>query len=192
MDNNRNFFLYLIMSGFLLFFAWHILPVAPRDGQVSSCRDTTIYNITYRDTTIYEIERRDSVIVDYTLVPTTDFDTVILRDTTYIAVPVVSYHFSDSISDIWASGYRVTLDSVRYHFREVTKMITTEKIITERPKILTADAGLTLYTGRVLDLDLSAHVRLGKRWSIAGKAGVFTDGKSLTPYAGAGVRYRLR
>jgi hypothetical protein len=44
----------------------------------------------------------------------------------------------------------------------------------------------------VLDLDMSASLCLGKRWSIAGRAGVFTDGKSLTPYAGAGLRYRLR
>lgn len=155
-------------------------------------RDTTIYNVTYRDSVVYNVTRKDSTIIDYDAVPLTDFDTLYIHDTTYIAIPIASYHFSDTISDIWASGYRVTLDSVRYHFRDVTKMVTTEKIMTERPKILTADAGLTLYTGRVLDLDMSARVRLGERWSIAGKAGVFTDGNSLTPYAGAGVRYRLR
>lgn len=155
-------------------------------------RDTTIYNVTYRDTTIYNVMRKDSTIIDYDAVPLTDFDTLYIHDTTYIAIPIASYHFTDTMSDIWASGYRVTLDSVRYHFRDVTKMVTTEKIMTERPKILTADAGLTLYTGRVLDLDMSASLRLGKHWSIAGKAGVFTDGNGLTPYAGAGVRYRLR
>jgi hypothetical protein len=138
------------------------------------------------------VTRKDSVITDDRLVSVTEFDTMIIHDTTYIAIPIASYRFADTMSDIWASGYRVTLDSVRYHFRDVTKMVTTEKIITERPKILTADAGLTLYTGRVLDLDMSARIRLGKHWSIAGRAGVFTDGNSLTPYAGAGVRYRLR
>lgn len=154
-------------------------------------RDTTIYNVTYRDSVVYNVIKKDSVITDYRLVSVTEFDTTIIHDTTYIAIPIASYHFSDTMSDIWASGYRVTLDSVRYHFRHVTKTVTTEKMITEIPKILTADAGLTLYTGRVLDLDLSARVRLGKRWSIAGSVGVFTDGKALTPYAGAGVRYRL-
>lgn len=153
-------------------------------------RDTTIYNVTYRDSVVYNIIKKDSVITDYRLVSVTEFDTTIIHDTTYIAIPIASYHFTDTMSDIWASGYGVTLDSVRYHFRDVTKMVTIEK--TERPKILTADAGLTLYTGRVLDLDLSARVRLGKRWSMAGKAGVFTDGKSLTPYAGACVRYQMR
>lgn len=184
--------LYLIITFFIL-----VLLTAPRRCGTSlryktTERDTTIYNVTYRDTTIYNVTRKDSTIIDYDAVPLTDFDTLYIHDTTYIAIPISSYHFADAMSDIWVSGYRVTLDSVRYHFRDVTKMVTTEKIITERPKILTADAGLTLYTGRVLDLDLSASLRLGKHWSIAGRAGVFTDGNSLTPYAGAGVRYQLR
>ena len=184
--------LYLIFTFFIL-----VLLIAPRRCGTSlryrtTERDTTIYNVTYRDSVVYNVMMKDSTIIDYDAVPLTDFDTLYIHDTTFIAIPIASYHFSDTISDIWASGYRVTLDSVRYHFRDVTKTVTTEKILTERPKILTADAGLTLYTGRVLDLDLSARVRLGKRWSIAGKAGVFTDGNSLTPYAGAGVRYRLR
>lgn len=153
-------------------------------------RDTTIYNVTYRDSVVYHFEYKDSTIIDYDAVPLTDFDTITLHDTTFIYLPIASYHFTDSLSDIWASGYGVTLDSVRYHFRDVTKMVTIEK--TERPKMLTADVGLTMYTGRVLDLDLSARLRLGEQWSIAGSVGVFTDGKALTPYAGAELRYRLR
>lgn len=179
----------------LLIIMFFVLP--PRCGGIFSSynvteRDTTIYNVTYRDSVIYNVVKKDSTMINYKAVPLTAFDTLYIHDTTYIAIPIASYHFTDTMSDIWASGYRVTLDSVRYHFRDVTKMVTTEKIITERPKILTADAGLTLYTGRVLDLDLSASLRLGERWSIAGRAGVFADGNSLTPYAGAGVRYRLR
>lgn len=189
MDNNRNFFLYLIMLGVLSIFAWHILPVAPRDGQVSSCRDTTIYNITYRDTTIYDIERRDSVVVDYTLVPATNLDTVMLHDTTYIAVPVASYHFSDSLSDIWASGYRVTLDSVKYHFREVTKMV--ENTVFVKPPRLSVDCGVMMYGGGYIDADVAASLRLGDRWRVYVKAGLSTrDG--LSPIAGVGVRYRIR
>lgn len=179
---------------FIILFFW-VLP--PRRGGIFSSRnaterDTTIYNVTYRDSVIYNVVKKDSVITDYRLVSVTDFDTTIIHDTTYIAIPIVSYHFTDSLSDIWASGYGVTLDSVRYHFRDVTKMVTTERVMTERPKILTADAGLTLYTGGVLDLDLSAHIRIDERWSVAGKVGVFSDGKSLTPYAGAGLRYRFQ
>lgn len=184
--------IYLIITFFII-----VLLAAPRRCGTSlryrtTERDTTIYNVTYRDSVVYNVMKKDSTIIDYDAVPLTGFDTLYIHDTAYIAIPIASYHFSDTMSDIWASGYRVTLDSVRYHFRDVTKMVTTEKILTERPKILTADAGLTLYTGRVLDLDLSARIRLSERWSIAGRAGVLTDGNSLTPYAGAGVRYRLR
>lgn len=184
--------IYLVITFFIL-----VLLTAPRRCGTSLRyktiqRDTTIYNVTYRDSVVYNVMMKDSVITDYRLVSVTEFDTTIIHDTTYISIPIASYHFADTMSDIWASGYRVTLDSVRYHFRDVTKMVTTEKILTERPKILTADAGLTLYTGRVLDVDMSASIRIGESWSIAGRAGVFTDGKGLTPYAGAGLRYRLR
>lgn len=153
-------------------------------------RDTTIYNVTYRDSVVYNVMMKDSTIIDYKDVPLTDFDTLYIHDTTYIAIPISSYHFLDTMSDIWASGYRVTLDSVRYHFRDVTKMVTTEKIITERPKILTADAGLTLYTGGVLDLDLSARLRLDERWSVAGSVGI-SSRDAMSPFASVGVRYRL-
>lgn len=183
--------IYLIITFFII-----VLLTAPRRCGTSLHyktieRDTTIYNVTYRDTTIYNVTRKDSIIIDYDAVPLTDFDTLYIHDTTYIAIPITSYHFADTMSDIWARGYRVTLDSVRYHFRELTKMVTTEKIITERPKILTADAGLTLYTGRVLDLDLSARVRLGERWSVAGSVGI-SSRDAMSPFASVGVRYRLR
>lgn len=161
-----------------------------RGGNFSNLieRDTTIYNVTYRDSVIYNIKHKDSTIIDYTAVPLTDFDTITLHDTTFIYLPIASYHFTDSLSDIWASGYGVTLDSVRYHFRDVTKMVTIEK--TERPKMLTADVGLTMYTGRVLGLDLSARLRLGKRWSITGSVGVAT-GNRMSPFTALGVRYAL-
>ena len=72
-------------------------------------RDSVVVNVKYRDTTIYNVIKRDSVITDYRLVSVTEFDTVVLHDTTYISIPIASYRFTDSISDIYASGYRVTL-----------------------------------------------------------------------------------
>lgn len=177
----------------ILFIILFFLVLPPRRGGIFSSpnvteRDTTIYNVTYRDSVIYNVVKKDSVITDYRLVSVTEFDTTIIHDTTYISIPIASYHFTDTMSDIWASGYGVTLDSVRYHFRDVTKMITIER--TERPKILTADAGLTMYTGSRFDLDLSARLRLGERWSIAGSVGIST-GDRLSPFAALGVRYAL-
>jgi hypothetical protein len=149
--------------------------------------------VTYRDTTIYNVTRKDSTIIDYDAVPLTDFDTLYIHDTTYIAIPIASYHFADTISDIWASGYRVTLDSVRYHIRDVTKMVTTEKIITERIKILTADVGGMLIKTAdrwMLTADIRAAARINDRWSVEARAGV-AAGESIMPFAALGARRTL-
>lgn len=155
-------------------------------------RDTTIYNVTYRDSVVYNIEYKDSTIIDYNAVPLTEFDTITLHDTTFIYLPIASYHFADSLSDIWASGYRVTIDSVRYHFREVTKMVEREVLI--KPRRLTADVGSMLIKTAdrwALSADVRAAVRVNDRWSIDARAGV-AAGESVMPFLGIGVRYSLR
>lgn len=154
-------------------------------------RDTTIYNVTYRDSVVYNIIKKDSVITDYRLVSVTDFDTTIIHDTTYIAIPIASYHFSDSLSDIWASGYRVTLDSVRYHFRDVTKMVERKVII--KPRRLTADVGGMLIKTAdrwMLTADIRAAARINDRWSVEARAGV-AAGESIMPFAALGARRTL-
>lgn len=155
-------------------------------------RDTTIYNITYRDSVVYNITRKDSTIIDYNAVPLTQFDTITLHDTTFIYLPIASYHFADSLSDIWASGYHVTLDSVRYHFREVTKMVEREVLI--KPRRLTADVGgmLVKMADRwMLTADIRAAARINDRWSVEACAGV-AAGESVMPFIGIGGRYSLR
>lgn len=155
-------------------------------------RDTTIYNITYRDSVVYNITRKDSTIIDYDAVPLTEFDTITLHDTTFIYLPIASYHFADSLSDIWASGCHVTLDSVRYHFREVTKMVEREVLINSR--CLTADVGGMLIKTAdrwILSADIRAAARIKDRWSIEARAGV-AAGESVMPFLGIGGRYSLR
>ena len=170
-----------------------VLP--PRRGGIFSSynvteRDTTIYNVTYRDSVVYNVIKKDSVITDYRLVSVTEFDTTIIHDTTYIAIPIASYHFSDKMSDIWASGYRVTLDSVRYHLPEKETIF----FVAPRKRWLTADVGGSL--GRTLnDVYFSANVRGAvtiKSWSIEAKVGLMTTGDDLTPFVGVGVRKKLR
>lgn len=152
-------------------------------------RDSVVVNVTYRDTTIYNIVKRDSVITDYRLVSVTEFDTITIHDTTYIAIPIASYHFSDTMSDIWASGYRVTLDSVRYHLPEIDKTIFVES----RKRWLSADAGgeIGRMTGsHYLSADIRGAVTI-KTWSIEARAGLMTTGNDLTPFVGVGVRRKL-
>lgn len=155
-------------------------------------RDSVVVRYTYRDSVVYNVIKKDSIITDYTLVSVTEFDTVILHDTTYIAIPIASYHFADSLSDIWASGYRVTIDSVRYHFREVTKMVEREVLI--KPRRLTADVGgmLIMTTDRwLLSADIRASARINDRWSVEACAGV-AAGDNVMPFLGIGGRYSLR
>jgi hypothetical protein len=135
--------------------------------------------------------RKDSVITDYRLVSVTEFDTTIIHDTTYIAIPIASYHFTDTMSDIWASGYRVTLDSVRYHFREVTKMVQQEVMI--KPRRITADVGGMLIKTSdrwILSADIRAAVRINDRWNVEARAGV-AAGESIMPFAALGARRTL-
>lgn len=155
-------------------------------------RDTTIYNVTYRDTTIYNVTFKDSTIIDYDAVPLTEFDTITLHDTTFIYLPIASYHFADSLSDIWASGYHVTLDSVRYHFREVTKMVEREVLI--KPRRLTADVGGMLIRTAdrwLLSADIRAAARINDRWNVEARAGV-AAGDNVMPFLAIGGRYSLR
>lgn len=183
--------LYLIITFFIL-----VLLTAPRRCGTSlrykiAERDTTIYNVTYRDSVVYNVMMKDSVITDYRLVSVTEFDTMIIHDTTYIAIPIASYHFADTMSDIWARGYRVTLDSVRYHFRDVTKMVEREVLI--RPRRLTADVGGMLIKTAdrwMLAADIRATARINDRWSIEASAGVAVSEQVMT-FAALGARRTL-
>lgn len=183
--------IYLIIAFFIL-----VLLTAPRRcGTSLRCRtterDTTIYNVTYRDSVVYNVMMKDSTIINYDAVPLTDFDTLYIHDTTYIAIPIASYHFSDTMSDIWASGYRVTLDSVRYHFRDVTKMVEREVLI--RPRRFTADVGGMLIKTAdrwMLTADIRAAARINDRWSVEARAGV-AAGESIMPFAALGTRRTL-
>jgi hypothetical protein len=171
-----------------------VLP--PRRGGIFSSynvtdRDTTIYNVTYRDSVVYNVMMKDSVITDYRLVSVTEFDTMKIHDTTYIAIPISSYHFADAMSDIWVSGYRVTLDSVRYHFREVTKMVQQEVMI--KPRRITADVGGMLIKTSdrwILSADIRAAARINDRWSIEASAGVAVS-EQVMPFAALGARRTL-
>ena len=153
-------------------------------------RDSVVVNYTYRDSVVYNVIKKDSVITDYTLVSVTEFDTITLHDTTYIAVPIASYHFTDSIADVWARGYRVTIDSVRVRWHDAS---TTETIfVTPRKRWLTADVGVMLLKSDVwsLSADVRAMIRVNDRWSIDGRVGVVASDR-VSPYAGVGVRYAL-
>ncbi len=139
--NGRITVFFLILLFVIGFIAGYMTygKLAPQDNNGStepevnvSVRDTTIYNYDYRDTTVY----------DYNAVPVTLFDTVTEHDTTYILVPISSYHFGiDSVADIYVSGYGVTLDSTRFDIREIH---TTEfrDVMVSRPNLVGVELGI--------------------------------------------------
>lgn len=184
---------YILISLIFLSIVLLHVPSGSRTSLIE-VRDTTIYRVDYRDTTIYNVKIRDSVAYDVSLVPMTDFDTVVVHDSVFVAVPLSWYHFQDdSIADVYATGYRVTIDSINYHFREVTKMI--ENNIVIKPKLLSVDVGSVMYrdlNGWTFRIDGRASLRLGSRWSVEGGVGLWSNGYTMSPFAAVGVRYSLR
>ena len=114
-----------------------------------------------------------------------------------MSLPISWYWFQDESADIYCTGYNVRLDSVNYHFREVTKMV--EKEITLKPKRLTADIGLTVgkTSYHYINMDVAARLKLNEQWLISMSAGVkFTQAAEInnmiSPYGELGIRKRLR
>lgn len=191
----KNYFSFFCLVILLLFL---ISLLAPSKSEIflnKEYRDTTIFNVTYRDTTIYNIEKRDTTIYRYTLVSLKD--TVRINDTLYMSLPISWYWFQDESADIYCTGYNVRLDSVNYHFREVTKMV--EKEITLKPKRLTADIGMTVgkTSYHYINMDVAARLKLNEQWLISISAGVkFTQvaeiNNMISPYGELGIRKSLR
>ncbi|MBR5146424.1 MAG: hypothetical protein IKW54_02220 [Bacteroidales bacterium] len=187
----KNYFSFFCLVILLLFLISLFAPSKSGIFLKEEYRDTTIFNVTYRDTTIYNIENRDSIIYTYQLVPVKD--TVRINDTLYISLPMSWYWFKDEYADVFCTGYNVSLDSVNYHFREVTKMV--EKEITIKPKRFTADAGLSM--GKMMsyyyiNIDVAARISINDQWSLSMTAGLNSDGKMISPYGELGIRKRLR
>lgn len=104
---------------------------------------TTHVTIIERDSVVYNLIMKDSTIVDWHLTPIEHFDTITQHDTTYIAIPISSFHFTDPMADVWCRGYDVTLDSLRVHLKEtVIKNTATITKPTYR-NMIGIDTGLT-------------------------------------------------
>ena len=87
------------------------------EKEISEETETHV-TIIERDSVVYNLIKIDSTIVDWHLTPIEHFDTITQHDTTYIAIPISSFHFTDPMADVWCKGYDVTLDSLRVHLKE--------------------------------------------------------------------------
>lgn len=87
--------------------------------------DTTVVHDTI-EKTVTEIQYKKIKTVDTIYLPTPD---------TITALPVKQKHYSDSLSDIWVSGYKPEIDSIKYHIPQQTIYI--DKVVEveiEKPK----------------------------------------------------------
>lgn len=105
-------------------------------------------------------------VVEKVPVPVPVSDTMVVHDTIYVYMNREQVHWQDSMSDVYASGYDVQVDSVRHNIQ--TQVITKERDVV---------------------------VKVKPKWSIGVHAGygVFANNGQFatSPYVGLGVSYNL-
>ena len=105
-------------------------------------------------------------VVEKVPVPVPISDTMMVHDTIYVYMDREQVHWQDSLSDVYASGYDVQVDSVRHNIQ--TQVITKERdvIVKAKPK-----------------------------WSVGVHVGYGAFAKngqiSASPYIGVGISYNL-
>lgn len=105
-------------------------------------------------------------VVEKVPVPVPVSDTIEVHDTIYVYMNREQVHWQDSISDVYASGYDVQVDSVRHNIQ--TQVITKERDVV---------------------------VKVKPKWSIGVHAGYGAFAKNgqiaTSPYIGVGVSYNI-
>ena len=105
-------------------------------------------------------------VVEKVPVPVPVSDTMMVHDTIYVYMDREQVHWQDSLSDVYASGYDVQVDSVRHNIQ--TQVITKERDVI---------------------------VKVKPKWSVGVQAGygaVVNNGQFYaSPYIGVGVTYNL-
>lgn len=92
-----------------------------------------VKTVVYHDTiVIHDTIEKTVTEIKYKKIKTVD--TIYLQTTdTTTALPVEQKHYSDSLSDIWVSGYKPEIDSINYHIPQQTIYI--DKVVEiEKPK----------------------------------------------------------
>jgi len=104
-------------------------------------------------------------VVEKVPVPVPVSDTMMVHDTVFVYMDREQIHWKDSLSDVYASGYDVQVDSVRHNIQ--TQVITKERDVI---------------------------VKVKPKWSIGVHAGygmAIGESVRMQPYVGVGVSYNL-
>ena len=89
------------------------------------------------------------------------------HDTVEVLVPMEQKHYSDSLYDLWLSGYKANLDSL--HVYPVTKVVTTTITIPQKVK----------------HWGIGVHAGVGVQYGTIGKR------MDVGPYVGVGISYNI-
>lgn len=95
--------------------------------------ENEVKTVVYHDTiVIHDTIEKTVTEIKYKNIKTVD--TIYLQTTdTTTALPVEQKHYTDSLSDIWVSGYKPEIDSINYHIPQQTIYI--DKVVEiEKPK----------------------------------------------------------
>lgn len=128
-------------------------------------QEQRVDTLVIHDTIVSEIPIfREKKVVERVLVPV--HDTIRVNDTLFLYAEREQVHWKDSLSDVYASGIGVSVDSVRHYIP--MQVITKEKDVI---------------------------VKVKPKWSIGVHAGYGVFAKngqiSAAPYVGAGVSYNI-
>lgn len=130
--------------------------VLPQEPKVDTL---FIYDTIVSEKPIY----KEKKITERILVPVTD--TIRVKDTLYLYAEREQIHWKDSLSDVYASGIDVNVDSVRHYVPMKVVTETTEIIIKIKPK-----------------WSIGAHVGYGIQLG---------ESVKMSPYIGVGVTYNI-
>lgn len=142
--NLREKIILILAVTVVLFLVGYIVGYSAHERDTTPEEQTTITtNTIVRDTTIYNFHHRDSTIIDYHTKPLEIFTTITQHDTTYIFVPIKSYHFGiDGIGDIYVSGFDVTLDSTHFQLKEIHTVERHTVKAASRPNLIGVELGI--------------------------------------------------
>lgn len=146
--------------------------------------DTVVVTRMVHDT-VFEV-RKELVYLHH-------FDTVVRHDSAFVAIPVESkrYHIADT-ADIWISGYRASLDSMRLICRTITLLKPYEKETRETLQFCGFVSAGFLYGTETTGLQVGTEAEYNTRqWRFALTGGCFLTHSSVTPYFGMEAKRRI-
>jgi hypothetical protein len=93
-------------------------------------------------------------------------DTLMLRDTVYMALEREQKEYTDSLYRAWVSGYQPTLDSILIY--ATTKIVEIERVIDRKPKRwgLGVSAGFGATVSRDRTVNLEPYIGIGINYNL--------------------------